>query len=482
MIATDVLTDKALLSLTPERMRAMIAGEPELAAWVMVRLQALALERAATGAAGKPDLSTPSAMIPPYAKANKKERKGKRRGRPTGHAGARRAAPLRIDHRAEHKLRCCPDCGHRVGRPRAARRRVIEDIEQTKAAATEHTIHQYYCTHCHKRVEPKVTQALPKSAIGNRTLALTAWLHYGLGTTVSQIEQVLARVFQLPLSGGGLAQQWQRLGEILRPWHEQIGQQARGAAVLHADETGWRVNGRLNWLWCFTAPALTYYTIDRSRGAGVLLEFLGQCFAGTLVSDFFGAYNKIAADRRQVCLVHLLREIKRVSERNRSENWLQFARTLRRILKDAIGLAARGDRAAADYGSKRERIKRRLEDLCYSDIRDGDAVRLMKRLFKHEDYLFTCLDDLAVPPDNNRAEREIRPAVIARKNSFHNTSDRGAQTQATLMSIYRTLKLRDLDPMGEIVRALETFIRTGALPPLPAAAPDSTPPPPPPDG
>ena len=477
MIAADALTDTELLRLTPEQMRAMIVQEPELAAWVMVRLQALALAYVAPGAPGKPDVSTPSAMIPPYAKENKTQRKGKRRGRPNGHAGARRSAPLRIDHRAEHKLKCCPDCGHRVGRPRAARRRLIEDIEPTQAAATEHTIHQYYCQHCQKRVEPKVTQALPKSAIGNRALALTAWLHYGLGTTVSQIEQVLTRVFQLPVSGGGLAQQWQRLGEILRPWHAQIGEQARGAAVLHADETGWRVGGRLSWLWCFTAPTLTYYTIDRSRGAGVLLEFLGECFAGTLVSDFFGAYNKIAADRRQVCLVHLLREIKRVSERNKSENWLQFARTLGRILKDAIRLAARGDRDTADYASKRERIKRRLEDLCYGDIRDGDAVRLMKRLFKYEDYLFTCLDELAVPPDNNRAEREIRPAVIARKNSFHNTSDRGAQTQAALMSIYRTLKLRGLDPMGEIVRALETFIRTGALPPLPSAAPNSAPPP-----
>ena len=477
MIAADTLTDKELLSLTPERIRAMIAREPELAAWVMVRLQALALGRAAPGGASKPDLSTPSAMIAPYAKENKTKRKGKRRGRPKGHAGTRRPAPLRIDQRAEHKLKCCPDCGHRVGQPRAARQRVIEDIEQTKAAATEHTIHQYYCKHCKKRVEPQVPQALPKSAIGNRAVALTAWLHYGLGTTVSQIEQVLRRVFQLPLSGGGLVQQWQRLGDIFRPWHEQIGDEARGSAVLHADETGWRVNGRTNWLWCFTAPKLTYYTIDRSRGSGVPLEFLRECFAGTLVSDFFGAYNKITADRRQVCLGHLLREIKRVNERNQSENWRQFAQALRRIVKDTFRLAARRDRAAADYASTRERIKRRLENLCYSDIHDEDAVRLMKRLFKYEQYLFTCLDDPAVPPDNNRAEREIRPAVIARKNSFHNTSERGAQTQAALMSIYRTLKLRGLDPVGEIVRALETFIRTGALPPLPCAAHDSTPPP-----
>ena len=66
-----------------------------------------------------------------------------------------------------------------------------------------------------------------------------------------------------------------------------------------------------------------------------------------------------------------------------------------------------------------------------------------------------------------RAEREIRPAVIARKNSFHNTSDRGAQTQALLMSIYHTLKRRGCDPLKTIEQALRASIETGHLPPLP---------------
>jgi hypothetical protein len=68
-----------------------------------------------------------------------------------------------------------------------------------------------------------------------------------------------------------------------------------------------------------------------------------------------------------------------------------------------------------------------------------DCKRLRKRLVKFRDSLVTFLDDAAVPFDNNRAEPEIRPAVIARKNSFHNTSEEGADTQAMLMSIYRTL-------------------------------------------
>jgi transposase len=473
------LSDDDLLNLDEAQARALISADPDLACWAMLRLRALAIsiaDAAETAAPAGPDLSTPSAMIAPYAKPNA-PKKSKPRGRPAGHAGSRRAAPARIDRRVEHALKCCPDCGHRVSRRGRSRTRVVEDIEATSAIATEHTIHQYYCQSCKKRVEPKVAQALPNAAVGNRAVALTAWMHYGLGTTVSQVQEVLSRVFQLPVSGGGLTQQWARLADILKPWHEEIGRLARASAVLHADETGWRVNGRTHWLWCFAADGLTHYVIDSSRGSKVLLEFLGETFDGTLVTDFFGAYDRLKADRRQVCLVHLLRELKRVGERNASPEWTAFAAPLKRILKDAIKLAARADRDAVDYASKRARIKRRLDDLLMGDVRGDDAVRIMKRLFKYEDHLFTFLDDLAVPPDNNRAEREIRPAVIARKNSFHNTSDRGALTQAALMTVHRTLKLRGLDPIAQIVGALERFILTGRLPPLPASAP-----PPAPDG
>lgn len=460
----------------------MVAHDPERAIWALVELSAMARERGPNGETpAAPDVSTPSSMVAPYAKPNAPKKHRRHRGRAAGHEGSHRPAPVEIDHHVEHQTKCCPDCGCKVTPRGTPRKRVIEDIEENKATATEHTIHQYYCQHCKKRVEPRVTQALPKSTIGNRALALTSWLHYGLGTTVSQVQEVLSRVFQLPVSGGGLVQQWQRMGEILTPWYERIGELGRTSAVLNADETGWRVNGRTHWLWCFTAAGLTYYVIDPSRGSQVLREFLGETFAGTLVSDFFGAYGKITADRRQVCLVHLLREIKRVSEKNTSEEWTKFAKTLKRILQDAIKLAKRTDRDARDYGSKRKLIKQRLQDLCYSDIRGDDANRLLKRLFRHEDYMFTFLDDLAVPADNNRAEREIRPAVISRKNSYHNTSDQGAKTQAILMSIHRTLKLRGLNPLEEIVRALETYIRHGKLPPLPEAAPDP-PPAPQPDG
>ena len=71
---------------------------------------------------------------------------------------------------------------------------------------------------------------------------------------------------------------------------------------------------------------------------------------------------------------------------------------------------------------------------------------------------------------NNFAERQIRPAAILRKNIQCNRSERGAATQAVLMSVYRTLKLRGHDPRAAIKANLCQWSATGTLPPLPELA------------
>ncbi len=98
---------------------------------------------------------------------------------------------------------------------------------------------------------------------------------------------------------------------------------------------------------------------------------------------------------------------------------------------------------------------------------DADARRLTERLRRYDEYLFTFLDYSFVTADNNFGERQIRPAVILRKNSQSNRSDRGAATQAVLMSAYRTLRLRGLNPTRTIVHAMKNYLTTGQLPRLP---------------
>ena len=414
------------------------------------------------------DPATPSGQRPVYTKPAAAKRKRKP-GAKKGHEPARRPKPQRVDQHEDHRLDVCPDCGGDLQRCNRKRTRTVEDIlESLKTVVTEHTLHRDYCPACKKHVEPVVADALPKAAIGHRLVGLTAWLHYGLGVTIQQIREILGYHLQTHLSAGGLVAMWQRVARIFEPWYEQIAREARGSAVLHADETGWRVNGITYWLWCFANPELCYYLIDRSRGSPALEKFFIEAFDGVLVTDFWAAYNAVCAADRQCCLVHLLRELEKVDQTNASAEWKAFAKKLRRLVRDGIRLRKRPHFEPETYASRIQRIDRRLMALARAAYADKDASRLAKRLLKYCDSLFTFLDRPDVPFENNLAERMIRPAVVLRKNSQSNRSEKGAATQAVLMSVYRTLKLRGHDPLKVIPDALRTYLTTGTLPPLPA--------------
>lgn len=413
--------------------------------------------------------STPSSQIPPFKKANTSNKRHKTPGRKTGHAGARRKPPPCIDRTEEHTLEHCPECGGPVGPPSEKRSRVIEDIPQVKPESTEHIIPRCYCSKCRKLVEPVIPDAMPQAQLGHRVVTLSAWLHYGLGNTLSQINAVLDSHLQMEISPGGLVRAWHRLANVLMPWYDEIAESALHGAVLHADETGHRVNGQTHWLWCFTNGSLTYYQIDRSRGHEALQRFFHEAFQGTLITDFWAAYNRVAGGKRQMCLVHLLRELESVDQHNSSPAWIDFRDRLKRLLKDAIRLSKREKCSPDEFASKRTRLNARLDQLAHETSSDPDAKRLIKRLDKYRQDLLTFLDQPGLPFDNNLAEREIRPAVLMRKNSFHNMSQDGATTQAVLMTIYRTLKLRGHDPIETIVSALRHYLSHNfTLPPLPS--------------
>ncbi len=470
MVTLDIPLGPAL---TEDQAREIFAAGEEAVVFALLRLAKLAAQaKSPNPASDSNSPSAPSGMKPTHLKPNAagKGKKRKKPGRKKGHAGARRGKPGRIDAREEHRADCCPDCGGPLNRCEETRSRYIEDIpKDIQPVVTEHVIHRDWCPRCQKKIEPPVPDALRGSPLGHRVLTLSAWLHYSLGNTLSQIIDVLGFHLQFRLSRGGLMQMWYRLQAVLYPWYEQIQREALNAAVLHADETGWRVNGKTHWLWCFTEPRSTFYLIHRSRGHPALLEFFIAEFAGILVSDFWGAYNAVACALRQTCLVHLLRDLKHVEKyKSTAEDWPAFSKLLRRLLGDAIRLwRARAETPAESYASRRARLTERLEALIATPWKNREARRLIKRLRRHQHDLLTFLDHEGVPFDNNRAEREIRPAVIIRKNSYGNRSEAGADTQAVLMTIFRTLKQRGHEPMKTIVAALRTYVETGKLPPLP---------------
>ena len=451
--------------LSEEQADALAAAGPEA---VRLALLAANARLARLQAAPAPSPATPSGMVPIHQKPATSKRR-KKPGARKGHRGSRRKTPEQIDARVEHRLEACPCCGGPVQRCNRSRTRVIEDIpKQITPVVTEHTIHRDYCPSCRKHVEPVVPDAMPGATLGHHVVALSSWFHYGLGVSIGQVREILGSHLHTQITAGGLLAGWQNLAQTMFPWYQQIAGEARAAAVLHADETGWRVDGQPYWLWCFCNHRCCYYLIDESRGGPALQKFFTEAFDGILVSDFWAAYDSVCCGDNQKCLPHLLRELLKVDQYNLSGEWRAFSKQLKRLVRDGIRLRKRPDFTVERYASRIKLIHRRLCKLADATYHDDDAARLGGRISKYRDQLFTFLDTPGVPCDNNHAERQVRPAVIIRKNSLCNRSEQGAQTQAVLMSIYRTLKLRGLDPTKTIAEALTTFLQTGNLPPLPA--------------
>jgi len=96
--------------------------------------------------------------------------------------------------------------------------------------------------------------------------------------------------------------------------------------------------------------------------------------------------------------------------------------------------------------------------------KDQDAKRLIKRLKRHKNELFTFLDFENVSPYNNHAEQQLRKPVITRKISQQNRSEKGAKTQAILMSLFRSAELQSFNPVDSILAyAKYTIDQSGRL-------------------
>jgi len=460
-------------SLSKEQAKAIYAMGEEAVIFVLLTQAKLADEKklqelkTASGPGGPDDPSCPSGQKPAYKKPEPKKRKSKS-GQKKGHKGARRLKPKNIDKTVDIRAKRCPYCGGKLNICSDFRNRYVEDIpEGVKVEIIKFVIHRDYCSCCKKAVEGTVPDVLPKSTIGNRILAMSAWLHYCLGTTISQVLSIFNFHLQFKMTNGGLVHMWHRLAKILEPWYQEIANDVSRSGILHSDESGWRVNGKTHWLWCFTTQFSTLFAIEKSRAGPVILQYIKDIFDGVLVSDFFGAYN-ILICAKQKCLVHLLRELERVTKyKDTSSDWPDFCKKIKRLIRDGIRLRKAFDSLDSEvYQRRYHRIEARLQALIDSQWENKNACRLSERLKRHQHELFTFLIETDVPFDNNFAERMIRLGVIMRKNSYNNRSKKGASTQSILMSIFVTIKQRGLNPIDTVVKALRIYLETGNLPTL----------------
>ena len=140
----------------------------------------------------------------------------------------------------------------------------------------------------------------------------------------------------------------------------------------------------------------------------MVLTFIKEYFDGVFVSDFWFAYNVLTCVK-QKCLVHLLRDLQRVWKyKDSSGDWPEFCKKLKRLIRDSIRLQKRmAELDEAAYLRRCKQIEKRLHVILEQIWSNKDAKRLVKRLRRHQDEVFTFLHNADVPFDNNFGERGI---------------------------------------------------------------------------
>ena len=360
-------------------------------------------------------------------KAGKQEGEGKKAGKKPGAPAFHRPLPKpeTITKTETFILHHCPICKRPVGDPVDTVEKYEEDINLAPhLKITKFIIARHWCGHCETFV--KSPDVPPTPRIGLNVLGYILYARYRLRLPIEKIKESLLDLHDFRISEGEVVAKLKEAEGLFGKDHASIIELIKQAKVVHADETGWRMNGENWWLWAYVTDKGIRFQLEMTRGKGVPKEALGEKQDRVIISDGYAAYQNLPGDKQQ-CWVHLLRVAKEAS-------FLLYTDlvTLYKALGEALTKPI-GERDRASF-------EKRLEDMQQRSYKEPQASKVQERIKHHAPYLFTCLDYENVLPENNPAERAIRPQVVMRKIFGGCRSPDGAKTHAVNTSVLETLR------------------------------------------
>jgi transposase len=289
-------------------------------------------------------------------------------------------------------------------------------------------------------------------------------LHHEYGLSYGQIAKYLTQPCQFPVSGGASAQICLRTAQRTAAAEHELQAVVQGTRGVHMDETTWWTSGVRQYLWLVATAACSWFRVDPRRSHHVIEELLGKG-PRLVVSDYYSAYRACTWLIHQWCWAHLIRDAKRLAELFGSEERLEFRDRLIAIYQAAVEAQSR-------EGPEGEQVRRTLCQrlgrlrVCSRYPSDPELERLQRRLQQEFYGYLACVGDPEVAPDNNRAERDLRPAVLLRNRSFQTRSAAGEVAFAHWMSLTQTLHKQGLALEPWLRQALAAYGHGTPLPSL----------------
>ena len=358
-------------------------------------------------------------------------------------------------------LSACSACGGRLVAEKAEWATTTDLPEVVGPHVRQFRVAVSRCTACGQRVRGQHPDLAPHQygatahRVGERVMASAHVLHYGLGVPLRKVPAVLRELTGVQVTQSALTQDAQRrMAGSVGAAYTQLRTQVPAAAAVHTDDTGWRVGGEPAHLMVFETAVVAVYQIRERHRNEEVREVVPAEYEGILVTDRGRSYDaqELAGVRQQKCLAHIQRSLSEVLEHQRGKA-RAFGSRLKGLFRQALDLwhaYHRGQRSgfAAPAQHLKDAITHHLRD---RPLTDPDNRWLLNELGWHHDRgnLLRFLDDPRVEPTNNRAERALRPAVIARKVSQCSKNARGAQTFAAFTSVVRTLAKTGVDSLVE---------------------------------